>query len=161
MYCQLFKSIRCSHTVYKYWMQQQCLYTKCFQCNQLSYTATMDASIHAPKLNASNGCKQTVDSNGCSIDFCIKKVSSSCNYCNNAKMCRHICSQTEFKYWVQTNWTSIWCSIILYIQSNSSSCNYCNKANINEGIYATKLNASFEFKYTVTLNWMQHHSLQP
>ena len=35
--CKLYKLIGCRHTVYKYWMQHCCLYTKCFQCEQLSY----------------------------------------------------------------------------------------------------------------------------
>ena len=39
VYCKLFESLRCSHTVYKYWMQHCCLFTMCFQCNQLSYNS--------------------------------------------------------------------------------------------------------------------------
>ena len=35
------------------------------------------------------------------------------------------------------------------------------KAKINKGIYAVKLNGSFEFTQTVTKDWMQHHYLHP
>ena len=81
MYCKLFKSMGCSHTVYKYWMQYCCLYAKCFQC----LTATMDVDMNAAKLNTSVGSRETFDSNGCSINFCIQSVSSFCNYCDKAK----------------------------------------------------------------------------
>ena len=69
--------IQINHTVYMYWMQQCCLYTKFFQC---------DAGKHAAKLNASVGCRQIVASIGFISNFCIQSVSSSCNYHNKAKI---------------------------------------------------------------------------
>ena len=73
------------------------------------------------------GCRQI------GANLCIQSVSSSCKYCNTAKLissigCRHCVA-------------SIGCSMILCIQSKWSSWNYCNKAKINEGIYVPKLNS--------------------
>ena len=74
-------------SVQKYWMQPYSLqvldvalhcylYTKSFQCEQLSYNSinAMDAGIHAAKLKASAGCRQIVVSIGFSINFCIQSV---------------------------------------------------------------------------------------
>ena len=46
----------------------------------------MDAGIHTAKLNACAGCRQIVVSIGCSINFDIQSVSSSCNYCDKVKI---------------------------------------------------------------------------
>ena len=57
---------------------------------------------------------------------------------------------------------SIECSLILYIQSNCSPNTYRKKkAKTNKGIYAFKLNGSFESTQTVAKDWMQHHALHP
>ena len=110
MYCKLFKSIGCSHTVYKYWMQHcivACIQSVSSAIN-LHLTAPIDAGIYAVKLNASVGCRIIVASNGCSINFCIQSVSSSRNYCNKLIIMHAYMQQTECKYWMQTNFCQYW-----------------------------------------------------
>ena len=95
--CNLFKSIGCSHTVYKYWMQHCCLFTKCFQCDQLTYNSNNGFRHTCRKTECKCWMQKIIASNGCSLNFCIQSVLSSCNYWNKAKKkYRHTCSQTEY-----------------------------------------------------------------
>ena len=60
-------------------------------------TATMNAGINAAQLNASVGCRKKVSTIGGSINFCIQSISSSCYYCNKAKL-KQACMQPN---WMQ------------------------------------------------------------